>query len=77
MEPEDTTHVVVYTHSGTHDISEDEDPFIYGNVADNSTSYDQGTPLELTNDLFDQLMLRWMVLPKTYLLRRCCNQLAQ
>ena len=45
--------ITVYTHSGTHDISDDEDPFIYGNV-DNTPNSNEG-PSEHSYDLFDQL----------------------
>ena len=53
QEPNESEHLIVYTHSGTHDISEEEDPFIYGNADDKSSS--QTPSVGFTNDYFNQL----------------------
>ena len=53
---ENEVHVTVYSHSGTHEISEeeeDEDPFIYGDADANATNND--SPLKQRDNLFDHL----------------------
>ena len=73
---ENEVHITVYTHSGTHDFSEEEeeeDPFFYGDADANATIID--SPKGTT--YLTILMLPWMVLQKNYLSPRYCSKLVR